>query len=136
MTRKEFIEALDREGIHHMEEGGRLIVGRISPQNPFYSDKLNGYISFYDLGIDSMPPDVTFENGGNLQLGDLKKIPQGVFFDNEGYIYWSDVNSSKISRGTRFGKWVKGIVTNKGFLDFGLPKINEGDLLTAIFKYL
>lgn len=128
MTKEAFIEVLDGLGIHHMEEGGRLIVGRISPRN--------GYISFYDLGIDSMPPDVTFENGGNLQLGDLKEIPQGVFFDNEGYIYWSDVNSSKISRGTRFGKWVKGIVTNKGFLDFGLPKINEGDLLTAIFKYL
>lgn len=128
MTKESFIEVLDRQGIHHMEEGGRLIVGRISP--------LRGYISFYDLGIDSMPSDVTFENGGNLQLGDLKEIPLGVFFDNEGYIYWSDVNSSKISRGTRFGKWVKGIVTNKGFLDFGLPKINEGDLLTAIFKYL
>ena len=128
MTRKEFIEALDRKGIHHMEEGGRLIVGRISPRN--------GYISFFELGIDSMPPDVTFENSGNIQLGDLKKIPEGVFFDNEGYIYWSDVNSGKISRGTRFGKWVKGIVTNKGFLDFGIHEINEGDLLTATFKYL
>lgn len=128
MTKEEFIKVLDGLGIHHMEEGGRLIVGRISP--------LNGYISFYDLEIDSMPSDVTFENGGNLQLGDLKKIPQGVFFDNEGYIYWSDVNSSKISRGTRFGKWVKGIVTNKGFLDFGIPEIKEGDLLTATFKYL
>ena len=128
MTKESFIEVLDGLGIHHMEEGGRLIVGRISPRN--------GYISFYDLGIDSMPPDVTFENGGNLQLGDLKEIPLGVFFDNEGYIYWSDVNSSKISRGTRFGKWVKGIVTNKGFLDFGIPEIKEGDLLTATFKYL
>ena len=127
MTKESFIEVLDRQGIHHMEEGGRLIVGRISP---------SGYISFYDLGIDSMPPDVTFENGGNLQLGDLKEIPQGVFFDNEGYIYWSDVNSSKISRGTRFGKWVKGIVTSRGFLDFGIREINEGDLLTATFKYL
>ena len=126
MTKESFIEALDRKKIHHMEEGGRLIVGRISP----------GYISFYDLGIDSMPPDVTFENSGHLQLGDLKKIPEGVFFDNEGYIYWRDVNSGKISRGTRFGKWVKGIVTSRGVLDFGIPEINEGDLLTATFKYL
>ena len=128
MTREEFIEVLDRKGIHHMEEGGRLIVGRISPRN--------GYISFFELGIDSMPPDVTFENSGNIQLGYLKEIPEGVFFDNEGYIYWGWVNSSKISRGTRFGKWVKGIVTDKGFLDFGIPEINEGDLLTATFKYL
>lgn len=126
MTREEFIEALDRKGIHHMEEGGRLIVGRISP----------GYISFYDLGIDSMPPDVTFENSGNINLGNVKEIPEGVFFDNEGYIYWSDVNNGKISRGTRFGKWVKGIVTSRGFLDFGIRGINEGDLLTATFKYL
>ena len=126
MTKESFIEALDMKKIHHMEEGGRLIVGRISP----------GYISFYDLGIDSMPPDVTFENSGHLQLGDLKKIPEGVFFDNEGYIYWRDVNSGKISRGTRFGKWVKGIVTSRGVLDFGIPEINEGDLLTATFKYL
>ena len=126
MTRESFIEALDRKKIHHTEEDGRLIVGRISP----------GYISFYDLGIDSMPPDVTFENSGHLQLGDLKKIPEGVFFDNEGYIYWRDVNSGKISRGTRFGKWVKGIVTSRGVLDFGIPEINEGDLLTATFKYI
>jgi sugar lactone lactonase YvrE len=112
-----------------MEEDGRLIVGRVTTPR-------DGYISFYYLGINSMPPDVTFENSGNLQLGDLKKIPEGVFFDNEGYIYWSDVNRGKISRGTRFGKWVKGIVTNKGVLDFGIPEINEGDLLTATFKYL
>ena len=129
MTREAFIEALDRNRIHHMEEDGRLIVGRVTTPR-------DGYISFYYLGINSMPPDVTFENSGNLQLGDLKKIPEGVFFDNEGYIYWSDVNRGKISRGTRFGKWVKGIVTNKGVLDFGIPEINEGDLLTATFKYL
>jgi len=127
MTRESFIEALDRKKIHHTEEGGRLIVGRISR---------SGYISFYDLGIDSMPPDVTFENSGNLQLGDLKEVPEGVFFNNGNYIYWSDVNSSKISRGTRFGKRVTGIVTSRGFLDFGIPEINEGDLLTATFKYL
>lgn len=127
MTREEFIEALDRQRIHHMEEEGRLIVGRISR---------NGYVSFYDLGINSMPPDVTFENSGNLQLGDLKEIPEGVFFDNGNYIYWNNANSGKISRGTRFGKRVTGIVTSRGFLDLGIPEINEGDLLTATFKYL
>jgi hypothetical protein len=127
MTREAFIEALDRQKIHHIEEDGRLIVGRISP---------SGYISFYELGINSMPPDVTFENSWNLDLGDLKEIPEGVFFNNGNYIYWSDVNSGKISRGTRFGKRVQGIITSRGFLDFGIPEINEGDLLTATFKYL
>lgn len=124
MTKESFIEALDRQGISHHEEGGRLIV-----------NEANGYVSFYFLEADSMPPNVTFRNSGNLQLGDLKKIPEGVFFDNEGYIYLSDA-IGKIARGTRFGKWVKGIVTSRGFLDFGIPEINEGDLLTATFKYL
>ena len=127
MTREAFIKALDRQRIHHTEEDGRLIVGRISR---------NGYVSFYDLGINSMPPDVTFENSGNIQLGDLKEIPEGVFFDNGNYIYWNNANSGKISRGTRFGKRVTGIVTSRGFLDLGIPEINEGDLLTATFKYL
>ena len=131
MTKEEFIEALDRQRIHYTEEDGRLIVGRVTVP-------VDGYISFYYLGIDSMPPNVTFENKGHLQLGTTKEIPQGVFFNNEGYVYWHDTRGKldKIPRGTRFGKLVKGIVLKGGFLDFGIPEINEGDLLTATFKYL
>jgi hypothetical protein len=124
MTKEEFIKVLARQGIQHHEEGGRLIV-----------NEANGPISFYFLQADSMPPDVTFENEGNISLGNVKEIPQGVFFNNEGYIYWLD--AGKIPGGTRFGKWFKGIVSsNKGFLDLGIPEINEGNLLTATFKYL
>ena len=123
MTKEEFIEVLDRQGMQHHEEGGRLVV-----------NEGNDYVSFYYLQADSMPPNVTFENAGNLQLGNVKEIPEGVFFNNEGYIYWLD--AGKIPGGTRFGKWVKGIVTNKRVLDLGIPEINEGDLLTATFKYL
>lgn len=124
MTKEEFIKVLDENGIHHIEEGGRLIVGRIP-------DK--GYISFLDLGIDSMPPNVTFENG-NLQLGNLKEIPKGVFFDIEGFIYWE--SGGKISGGTRFGKWVWAFTYGDEVLDFEIKGINYGDLLTATFKYL
>ena len=109
-----------------MEEGGRLIVGRIN-----YSG--SDYISFYELEIDSMPPNVTFDNSGHVQLGVLKEIPEGVFFDNEGVVYMSSV--SRITRGTRFGRWVRGVILSGGVIDFDIREINYGDLLTAVFKY-
>ena len=120
------MKVLGKNKIHFMEEGGRLIVGRVSFTG-------SDYISFYELGIDSMPPNVTFDNSGHVQLGTLKEIPEGVFFDNEGVVYMSSV--SRITRGTRFGKWVRGVILSEGVIDFGIREINYGDLLTATFKY-
>lgn len=125
MNKEAFMKVLGKNKIHFMEEGGRLIVGRVN----FGSD----YISFYELGIDSMPPNVTFDNSGHVQLGTLKEIPEGVFFDNEGVVYMSSV--SRITRGTRFGKWVRGVILSEGVIDFDIREINYGDLLTATFKY-
>jgi len=125
MNKEAFMKVLGKNKIHFMEEGGRLIVGRVN----FGSD----YISFYELGIDSMPPNVTFDNSGHIQLGTLKEIPEGVFFDNEGVVYMSSV--SRITRGTRFGKWVRGVILSEGVIDFDIREINYGDLLTATFKY-
>lgn len=125
MNKEAFMKVLGKNKIHFMEEGGRLIVGRVN----FGSD----YISFYELGIDSMPPNVTFDNSGHVQLGALKEIPEGVFFDNEGVVYMSSV--SRITRGTRFGKWVRGVILSGGVIDFNIRQINYGDLLTATFKY-
>ena len=125
MNKEAFMKVLGKNKIHFMEEGGRLIVGRVN----FGSD----YISFYELGIDSMPPNVTFDNSGHVQLGTLKEIPEGVFFDNEGVVYMSSV--SHITRGTRFGKWVRGVILSEGVIDFNIREINYGDLLTATFKY-
>jgi len=126
MNKEAFMKVLGKNKIHFMEEGGRLIVGRIN-----YSG--SDYISFYELEIDSMPPNVTFDNSGHVQLGVLKEIPEGVFFDNEGVVYMSMV--SRITRGTRFGRWVRGVVPSGGVIDFDIQGINYGDLLTAVFKY-
>lgn len=126
MNKEAFMKVLGKNKIHFMEEGGRLIVGRIN-----YSG--SDYISFYELEIDSMPPNVTFDNSGHVQLGALKEIPEGVFFDNEGVVYMSMV--SRITRGTRFGRWVRGVVPSGGVIDFDIREINYGDLLTAVFKY-
>ena len=126
MNKEAFMKVLGKNKIHFMEEGGRLIVGRVSFTG-------SDYISFYELGIDSMPPNVTFDNSGHVQLGALKEIPEGVFFDNEGVVYMSSV--SRITRGTRFGKWVRGVILSEGVIDFGIREINYGDLLTATFKY-
>ena len=126
MNKEAFMKVLGKNKIHFMEEGGRLIVGRVSFTG-------SDYISFYELGIDSMPPNVTFDNSGHVQLGTLKEIPEGVFFDNEGVVYMSSV--SRITRGTRFGKWVRGVILSEGVIDFGIREINYGDLLTATFKY-
>jgi hypothetical protein len=127
MNKEAFMKVLGKNKIHFMEEGGRLIVGRIN-----YSG--SDYISFYELEIDSMPPNVTFDNSGHVQLGALKEIPEGVFFDNEGVVYMSRV--SRITRGTRFGRWVRGVIPSGGVIDFDIQGINYGDLLTAVFKYL
>ena len=126
MNQEAFMKVLGKNKIHFMEEGGRLIVGRVSFTG-------SDYISFYELGIDSMPPNVTFDNSGHIQLGTLKEIPEGVFFDNVGVVYMSSV--SRITRGTRFGKWVRGVILSEGVIDFGIREINYGDLLTATFKY-
>ena len=126
MNKEAFMKVLGKNKIHFMEEGGRLIVGRVSFTG-------SDYISFYELGIDSMPPNVTFDNSGHIQLGTLKEIPEGVFFDNVGVVYMSSV--SRITRGTRFGKWVRGVILSEGVIDFGIREINYGDLLTATFKY-
>ena len=126
MNKEAFMKVLGKNKIHFMEEGGRLIVGRVSFTG-------SDYISFYELGIDSMPPNVTFDNSGHIQLGTLKEIPEGVFFDNVGVVYMSGV--SRITRGTRFGKWVRGVILSEGVIDFGIREINYGDLLTATFKY-
>ena len=126
MNKEAFMKVLGKNKIHFMEEGGRLIVGRVSFTG-------SNYISFYELGIDSMPPTVTFDNRGHIQLGTLKEIPEGVFFDNVGVVYMSSV--SRITRGTRFGKWVRGVILSEGVIDFGIREINYGDLLTATFKY-
>ena len=129
MNKEAFMKVLGKNKIHFMEEGGRLIVGRLN----FGSDYESLSISFYELGIDSMPPNVTFDNSGHVQLGALKEIPEGVFFDNEGVVYMSSV--SRITRGTRFGKWVRGVILSGGVIDFNIRQINYGDLLTATFKY-
>ena len=129
MNKEDFMKVLGKNKIHFMEEGGRLIVGRLN----FGSDYESLSISFYELGIDSMPPNVTFDNSGHVQLGTLKEIPEGVFFDNEGVVYMSSV--SRITRGTRFGKWVRGVILSGGVIDFDIRQINYGDLLTATFKY-
>jgi hypothetical protein len=126
MNKEAFMKVLGKNKIHFMEEGERLIVGRIN-----YSG--SDYISFYELEIDSMPPNVTFDNSGHVQLGALKEIPEGVFFDNEGVVYMSMV--SRITRGTRFGRWVRGVIPSGGVIDFDIREINYGDLLTAVFKY-
>ena len=129
MNKEAFMKVLGKNKIHFMEEGGRLIVGRLN----FGSDYESLSISFYELGIDSMPPNVTFDNSGHVQLGTLKEIPEGVFFDNEGVVYMSSV--SRITRGTRFGKWVRRVILSGGVIDFDIRQINYGDLLTATFKY-
>jgi len=133
MNKEAFMKVLGKNKIHFMEEGGRLIVGRINYSGSDYLAYEKFSISFYELEIDSMPPNVTFDNSGHVQLGALKEIPEGVFFDNEGVVYMSMV--SRITRGTRFGRWVRGVIPSGGVIDFGIREINYGDLLTAVFKY-
>jgi hypothetical protein len=127
MTRKEFIESLEKGGItfSYSEEGERIVVGS--------GDEY--YIDLGDPWITSLPPNVTFRNVGSLNLGEVAQLPEGVVFDNGGAIFAEEV--TRIPRGTKFGKRVKSVLIKSGTIHFhNIDGINYGDLLTATFKYL
>ena len=68
MTRKEFIEVLDREGYSYEIEGDKIIVTN------------EGTVYLTDLT--SIPPGVVFKNGGGVNLQSLTSISPGVEFKN------------------------------------------------------
>jgi hypothetical protein len=124
MTRGEFIRALEQGGItfSYSERGERIVIA-----------EENYYFKSGDLGITSIPPNVTFENSGTIRLDEISQLPEGIIFNNYGFIYAEGV--TRIPTGTKFGRSVKAVLLAGGTIDFDIREINYGDLLTAVFKY-
>jgi hypothetical protein len=72
MTNEEFIEILDRNGYSYRMEGETLVV-----DNEFQVELDRGKDK-----VESLPPGIRFESGGNVLLGKLKELPSGVVFNN------------------------------------------------------
>lgn len=125
MTREEFIRALEKGGItfSYSEGGERIVIG---PENY--------YVKSGDLGITSIPPNVTFENSGTISLLGISQLPEGLFFNNYGGVFAEGV--TRIPRGTKFGRGVRTILIKSGTINFNIEGYNYGDFLTATFKYL
>jgi hypothetical protein len=126
MTREEFMRALEKGGIAFTySEGRERIV--IVPEN--------FVINLKDLGITSLPPNITFDNLGFVNLGEVSQLPEGLIFDiNDGGVIGEKI--TRIPRGTKFGKGVKGVLIKSGSINFDIEGFNYGDFLTAVFKYL
>jgi hypothetical protein len=125
MAREEFIRALEKGGItfSYSEGGKRIVIGAE-----------NYYVKWDDLGITSIPPNVTFENSGTISLLGISQLPEGLFFNNYGRVFAEGV--TRIPRGTKFGKGVRAVLIKSGTIDFDIEGFNYGDFLTAAFKYL
>jgi hypothetical protein len=126
MTRGEFIRALEQGGItfSYSERGERIVIA-----------EENYYFKSGDLGITSIPSNVTFENSGTIRLDGISQLPEGLFFNNYGGVLAEEI--TRIPRGTKFGKGVKTVLIKSGNIYFhNIDGINYGDLLTATFKYL
>jgi hypothetical protein len=125
MTREEFIRVLEKEGItfSYSEGGERIVIGWE-----------NYYLDWDNLGITSIPPNVTFENSGTIRLDGISQLPEGLFFNNYGGVFAEGV--TKIPRGTKFGRGVRTVLLAGGTIDFDIEGFNYGDFLTAAFKYI
>jgi len=71
MTRKEFIEILNKKRYSYEIQGDKIVI----------LSKGDIKLSF----VTSLPPGVEFRNGGEVWLDSLEIIPPGVEFNNRGH---------------------------------------------------
>jgi len=77
MTNEEFIKILDRNGYSYRMEGETLIV----------DNECQVELDRGKNAVESLPPGIRFENGGNVLLGKLKELPPGVVFNNRHHAW-------------------------------------------------
>jgi hypothetical protein len=72
MTQEEFIKLLNRNGYSYEMEGDKIIVTAVR--------------DIWLNSIQSIPPNVVFNNRGNVLLDSITSIPYGVEFNNGGIV--------------------------------------------------
>jgi hypothetical protein len=110
MTIEEFIDVLEQMDYYYTygNEGDKIVVntGKIDDNN----DKV--WLS----SISSIPPNVEFNNKGDVDLRSIKVMPSGVVFNNGGDAILYHV-----------GELLPGVIFNNGGnVTLGMPKIHPG----------
>lgn len=72
MTREKFIKLLDKEGYSYKIEGDKIVV----------TGNRN-----VELKLETIPPNVKFNNRWDVNFQSLKTLPYGVEFNNGGGVY-------------------------------------------------
>lgn len=102
MGRNEFIKKLEEYRIYFKYERGQILVC-----DDEYKGKIdNNHLDFENV-IDSIPDNVTFQNGGNLWLDSVKYIGKNVIFKNSGLVNLTSLET--ITEEIKF--------SNKSFVD-------------------
>lgn len=113
MTREEFIKILDGRGTSYKIEGNKLLI---------LMDNQSMALS----GLTSIPPDVVFNNRGNVYLENLKTLQPGIVFNNTGRVILNRLFS--ISSGVVFengGTVNLGTLIRGGSGEWDIPDINS-----------
>jgi hypothetical protein len=102
MTRKEFIDILNKKYYKWSYEGNNIVI----------TDR--GEV---DLEIKSIPPNVEFRNGTYVYLDSLKNLPPGIKFKNGGSVSLSALNSipPEISFENGRGVWLDSLLIDITF---------------------
>lgn len=113
------MDTLDKEGFNFYEQGNKIIIDEPS---------------LFDLDVDSIPPDVTFRNGGDIYLDFVTVLPKNTEFENDGHVYVQGVTS--LSEGIKFRN--KGDVNMESIrsLDKQVIFKNSGDLKFDLLDYI
>jgi hypothetical protein len=94
MTRKEFIDILNKKYYKWSYEGNNIVItdrGEVEleiksiPPNVEFR---NGTYVYLD-SLKNLPPGIKFKNGGSVSLSSLNSIPPGITFENERGV-WLD----------------------------------------------
>ena len=104
MTREEFIKILGKKGYSYEIGGDKIVV------------TYKGDVNLRSLV--SLPPDVSFENGGHIDLESITSLPPGLEFKNGGHVYLGSLT------GDFFIKWEGNIegIDSKRLLNFMISK--------------
>ena len=101
MTREEFIKELDEKRYLYKIEGDKIVVTEewivhldsLESLPPDVQFNNRGYVDLNSL--ETLPPGVVFNNGGDVSLSSLKELPPGVQFNNRGTVYLNSLIGGK-----------------------------------------
>ena len=143
MTRKQFIEILNKQRYSYEIQGDKIVVthkggvwlNSLTSIHPGVVFRNEGNVNLESLT--SLPPGVEFRNGGGVGLGSLTSLPSGVVFNNGGAVGLGALPS--LPPGVEFRNkgqvWLDALIGG-GFQDWkgNIEGINSKRLLNKMIK--